>query len=298
LTRVLIVGASGFIGSHLSASLAKDHEVYTCSSSGAGKSSSHRLIDGGNPDFQAVLYDVRPDICVNCSGAANVSASFQVPLADLELNVVRVSQLLDAIRIVGAPTRFVHLSSAAVYGNPLVLPITENAPIAPLSPYGHHKRLAELLCGEYSQLFGVPTLSLRIFSAYGPRLRKQIFWDIFQKWKINKTVQLFGTGDESRDFIYISDLCGAITRVLAAADFDGKAINVASGTPVTIREAANALLAALGSDTEATFSGDPRQGDPSQWCADIGLLSSYGFSPAHDIRSGLKETARWLKEQA
>lgn len=245
-----------------------------------------------------MMSELRPDVCINCSGAANVSASFLSPLQDFDLNVARVVQLLDSIRESGAGTRFVHLSSAAVYGNPVTQPVAESAVAAPLSPYGHHKRLAELTCAEYTQLFDVPTLSLRIFSAYGPRLRKQIFWDIFQKWKAGRHVQLFGTGEESRDFIFISDLCRAVQCVLDAGCFDGRTINVASGKSVTIRDATNVLLAELGTENGVSFSGDERKGDPSQWCANIEQLKSYGFEPKYDIYSGLKETAQWLKEQA
>lgn len=296
MSRILVIGAGGFVGSHLSAFLSKEHEVFTCSFSGQSKG-SHRVVDASSPDFLHIFSELRPAICINCSGAANVSASFQSPVRDFELNVTRVVQLLDAICAAGSATRFVHLSSAAVYGNPLTQPVEEGAAPAPLSPYGHHKRLAELVCAEYAQIFGIQTLSLRIFSAYGPRLRKQIFWDIFQKWKAGGDVLLFGTGAESRDFIFISDLCRAVQCVLNSGEFDGQAINVASGVPVTIREAANTLLAELGSKSQASFSGDERKGDPSQWCAEIGRLKSYGFKPEFGITSGLKETAQWLKEQ-
>ena len=297
MSRVVIVGAGGFIGRHLSAFLAESHEVFTCSLSEQAIAGS-RAIDPHAPDFAGLLSELRPDVCINCSGAANVSASFQAPLRDFDFNVTRVVQILDAIRENGSQTRFVHLSSAAIYGNPLTQPVAENSVAAPLSPYGHHKRLAELACAEYTQLFGVPTLSLRIFSAYGPGLRKQIFWDIFQKWKASRHVELFGTGAESRDFIFISDLCRAIQCVLDAECFDGRAINVASGRSVTIRDAADVLLTELGAGGDVRFSGDERKGDPSQWCADIGQLRSFGFEPKFDISYGLKETARWLKEQA
>lgn len=297
MTRILVVGAGGFIGSHLSTFLAAKHEVFTCSLSGQG-TARHRVLDPDAPDFVGILSELRPDICINCSGAANVSASFLSPLRDFDLNVARVVQLLDAIRTSGVDTRFMHLSSAAIYGNPAVQPVAESALAAPLSPYGHHKRLAELACAEYTRLFSVPTLSLRIFSAYGPRLRKQIFWDIFQKWKANGHVELFGTGAESRDFIFIADLCRAIQCLLEAGTFDGRGVNVGSGRSVTIRDSAALLLANLSPTAEVHFSGNERKGDPEQWCADIVQLRSCGFEPEYDISAGLKETAQWLKEQA
>jgi UDP-glucose 4-epimerase len=295
MKRVLILGSGGFIGQHLSQYLAQTHDVWTCSRTGSSHH-AHVVIDPLQPDYRTLIRHVQPDVCINCSGAANVSASFLNPTADFELNVALVSHLLSAIREEAPNVKFIHLSSAAVYGNPNQLPVREDEIAKPMSPYGYHKMMAEAVCRSYTALFGVQTLSLRIFSAYGPMLSKQLFWDIFRQWRDRNFVELGGTGDETRDFIYVEDVCQAIKAVMNGATFDGSAINVGSGIAVSIKEAANTLLEYYGGNS-ASFTGKRREGDPVSWQADIQLLRSYGFRPAVSIQDGLKETAEWHAEQ-
>ena len=99
------------------------------------------------------------------------------------------------------------------------MPIKESSPIRPLSPYGFHKAMAEKLCEEYYTFFGIATCSLRIFSAFGPGLRKQLLWDIYNKSKSLNSIELFGTGNESCDYIYIDDIVRAIELVIRKSLF-------------------------------------------------------------------------------
>jgi len=140
----------------------------------------------------------------------------------------------------------------------------------------------------------VGTLSLRIFSAFGPGLRKQLFWDIFQKARRGQRVDLSGTGEETRDFIFVEDIAACIGLLIRDCHFDGRAVNVASGEAVTVRTAATALLAALRWDRELVFSGDKRLGDPSFWRADISSIRNLGFRPAHTLEHGLEKVAQWM----
>lgn len=294
--RVLVLGANGFIGRRVREILGEKYSIIS-----ADIDHSNELdflhIDPDHPDFLWLVERASADAIVNCSGAASVPASFEAPYRDFTLNTLRIAQLLEAIRISRRNTRLIHLSSAAVYGNPVSFPIQESAIGVPLSPYGWHKRQAELICEEYSRTHGLETISLRIFSAYGPGLRKQIFWDVFHKSLKSDTVELFGTGDETRDFIYVDDLARAIYYVLENAAFDGRAVNTASGIATSIRSAVTLLLRHLGTGRVPKFSGASRRGDPSHWEADITYLQSLGFQPAFDINAGLDRTARWLAEQ-
>lgn len=294
--RVLVLGANGFIGRRVREILGERHAVVPADID-FSPDPGFLHIDPEHPDFLWLVERAGADAIVNCSGAASVPASFEAPYRDYTLNTLRIAQLLEAIRVSRRATRLVHLSSAAVYGNPTSFPIRESEVGIPLSPYGWHKRQAELICEEYSRTHGIETISLRIFSAYGPGLRKQIFWDVFQKSLRSGTVELFGTGEETRDFIYIDDLALAIERVLEHATFDGRTVNTASGIAVPIRQAVTVLLDHLGSGCTPRFSGTARRGDPTHWEADIGYLRSLGFQPRFDINSGLQRTARWLAEQ-
>lgn len=254
----------------------------------------HWLISSQAPDFHSLLNMLLPDVVVNCSGAANVGLSFQDPHADFQLNTGLVHSLLEAIRTRSPSTRLINLSSAAIYGNPQVIPVAESAPNAPISPYGWHKLAAENLCREYTQCFDVRTLSLRPFSVFGPHLRKQLFWDIFQKSRRTNQIVCPGTGNETRDFIFAKDMAESIALCIEHAEFDGQAINVANGEGITIRHAAETLLTAVEWPGELTFSGVVRDGDPLYWTADISRLKALGFSPAYRFESGISELAKWL----
>lgn len=294
--RLLVLGARGFIGANVCRILASRATILRADID-RDTADDYLQIDPDHPDFLWLVERASPDVIVNCTGAASVPASFEAPYRDYTLNALRMLQLLEAIRVSKRSIRTVHLSSAAVYGNPERIPVQESARIAPLSPYGWHKRQAELFCEEYSRLYGVETISLRIFSAYGPGLRKQLFWDVYQKALRAPRLEMFGTGEETRDFIFIEDLVAAIDLLLRKGSFDGRAVNVASGRAVTTRDAVHTLVSALGLQREIVFSGAGRRGDPERWEADLSYLGGLGFVPAHDIQSGLAKTARWLTEQ-
>ncbi|MBM3111568.1 NAD-dependent epimerase/dehydratase family protein [Pseudomonas arcuscaelestis] len=292
--KILVVGAYGFIGRRLVTKLEQlGYQVAKADIVRQGTDKCE-VFSPDHPDFQKLFASQLPDVCINCTGAASVPASFDNPFNDYTLNTLRVIQMLEAIRMVSPGTRFIHFSSAAVYGNPLASPISETADIAPLSPYGWHKRSAELACQEYYALYQVQSLSLRVFSAYGPGLKKQIFWDVYQKALASKQVELFGTGLETRDFIYVDDIAVCVDTLIRHAVFDARAVNVANGEASTIADAVSTLLEALNFKRDVMFSGAGRQGDPSCWQADVSYLSSLGFTPAYSLKQGLAEVARWM----
>lgn len=296
LMKILVVGGNGFIGSHVAAHLSERHQVVTADIT-PSPSPDHRLIDAEAPDFDGLMAEVRPDICINCTGAADVGASIRLPAHDFRLNVLLVGQMLEALRRHAAGARFVHFSSAAVYGNPGVIPTPETCQPAPISPYGWHKLQAELICQEYAALHGVGTLSLRVFSAFGPGLRRQLLWDIWRKSRLGSQVTLFGTGDETRDFIYVKDLARCIEMLIASATFDGRAVNVASGSMVSVRTVAETLLRVVGWEGEVCYSKEVRPGDPMKWQADLSYLRHLGYQSAYSFEAAVEELAKWLLEK-
>lgn len=289
MKRILIIGCNGFIGSACAEYFrVTGHEVYGADITPA-KNIAFFLLDPKRPDFDALFRQFKPTVCINASGAAIVALSIERPEEDHRLNVENVQLMLEAITHNNPQIRFLNFSSAAVYGNPSSLPINENAGLKPLSPYGKHKLECEQLLSDYT-IRGLHTCSLRIFSAYGPGLRKQLFWDLFQKAKTGPVINLFGTGDESRDFIFIEDLVRAVAVIAERGEFKGESINVASGTETTIRKAADIFLGLLGQGFVLQFSGEEKTGDPRNWKADISRLKSLGFSPTVSIREGLEKT--------
>lgn len=296
--KILIIGSKGFIGSHLVRYFELLHDVWQCDVVTDYTTPQYILIDASNSDFNAIFEEQSFDVCVNCSGAASVPDSIKHPYRDFLLNTANVYAILNAIHIHCPACRFINLSSAAVYGNPQLLPVKESAPIAPMSPYGRHKEMAETICREFAEEFGLSTCSLRIFSAFGNGLRKQIFWDMNRKMTDTTEAVFFGTGDETRDFIHIDDIVQVIVLVIKHAVFKGEAINVANGEATTIREAVNLFAQLKGYHGQIVFNGTVREGDPRFWKADISILKGWGYKPSVTLEQGLKSYIQWATENA
>lgn len=292
--KILIIGSKGFIGSHCVKHFAARHEVWECDVVTDYTNDNYLLIDATNASFDEVFALQDYDVCINCSGAASVPDSIKNPQRDFILNVTNVFKQLNAIRKHQPRCKYINLSSAAVYGNPVSLPIDESHPLQPISPYGNHKKMAEEVCKDFFENYEVPTCSLRIFSAYGPGLQKQLFWDLYQKSKKETTIKLYGTGTESRDFIYISDVVQAIEIVIEKALFKNDIINVANGKEITINNVAEAFF--KNTTSKFSFGGEERKGDPSNWVADISSLTALGYKTKVSLEEGIKNYWQWLQE--
>lgn len=294
--KILILGSEGFIGSHAVRHFRSLGYPVIAADIVLKQEKDYMLINPELPDFSSIFSRTSFDLCINATGAANVQLSFSHPAMDYMLNVTNVYTILDSIRRYNPQCKFINFSSAAVYGNPRSLPIGEAAALNPVSPYGHHKVYSEQVCREFFQLFQVPTISLRIFSAYGEGLKKQLFWDVYQKIsEADGFIELFGTGNETRDFIYVTDIMHALEAVIQKAPFDGTAINLASGRESSIKEVVNIFVDTLKSNIEIKFSGNNKIGDPLNWRADIGLLQSFGFRNRYSLTDGINNYCTWLR---
>jgi len=294
--KILIIGSKGFIGSHCVSFFSKEHEVWQCDVVVDYTSPNYLLLDASNADYNDVFQNQQFDICINCSGAASVPDSIKNPQRDFILNTHNVFKQLDAIRKYNANCKYINLSSAAVYGNPVELPVTENQELAPISPYGMHKKMAEEICKEFYNLYAIETCSLRVFSAYGNGLKKQLFWDLYQKYKSNKSIVLYGTGNESRDFININDLVVAINCVMLQDEFEGGVINVANGKELAIKTVVTLFFKQIDPEINFSFEGQKRVGDPINWVANIDKLSMKGYKQKVGIEEGISNYVKWLKE--
>lgn len=293
--KILVIGSKGFIGFNVYKFFKQsNHEVLGCDVVTDYVDKSYIHIDATNSDYNHIFKINNIEICINCSGAASVPLSIEFPLKDFNLNTVNVFKILEAIRINQPKCKFINLSSAAVYGNPDGLPVREDAILKPLSPYGIHKMQAEQICKEYFKYYQVSTCFVRIFSAYGNGLKKQLLWDLYKKFKHDKTVELFGTGEETRDFIHIDDVVQALGLIINNADFKGEAINLANGEEYSIRYIAELYKSNLHSNKQLVFNKILKQGDPLRWRADISILKSMGYKPTMAIDQGIKNYISWV----
>jgi dTDP-glucose 4,6-dehydratase/UDP-glucose 4-epimerase len=297
--NIIVLGSEGFIGSHcIQYFLNKKYRVYGVDLLATPQKNGYEyfVLSGGFNKLIELIKSNTIHILINAAGSGNVAISMKDPLLDFKLNCLDTINILELIRKHNPKIKYLHISSAAVYGNPLSLPIYEEAPLKPISPYGFHKSISETICLEYTQTYHISTAIIRPFSVFGPGLKKQIFWEIYRKYKDNLgNIELFGSGEESRDFIYINDLISAIDLIISKGSMRGEVYNVGTGVETKIKEAIKVYVNELDKNRTFAFNGLIKEGDPKNWKADINKLRQLGFEPKTSIEEGLRLLAEWLK---
>lgn len=235
---------------------------------------------------------------VHLGAYAGVRSSIAHPLVYEETNVRGTLVLLEAARAIGVE-RFLMISSSTVYGGGAQEPFREDAPLGvPLSPYGATKQAAELLCQTYHHLHGVPTVRLRPFNVYGPRIRPDLALYVFAAAiAAGRSVPLFGDGSVRRDFTHVSDVCDGLGAALTSPEAVGEAINLGHHAPVTMRELLTLLEQALG--RKAIIDQRPAvAGDMAVTCADLTKAERLlGYRPKVALAEGLRDFVDWLVKQ-
>lgn len=298
---VWVAGASGFIGRHLVRALlaSGSRVVGFCRSLPAEPHPGLMDLVGGGLNTevlsQALLQHGKPDLVYHFAGGGTVGASIENPLADFDSSVAATARLLDALRRVAPAVPIVLASSAAVYGGGYRGPISLSAPLAPFSPYGHHKRMAEQLAQGYAEAYGMRITLLRLFSIYGPEIDKQLIFDLCTRLAAgHDPLTLGGTGQELRDWCHVSDVVRLCLELKPAVVGQPAVFNVGSGCGTDIAKVARLTRDAWGSRVEVAFSGQSRPGDPFSLIADPGSLPP-GFVPQIALQPGLEEFVGWFR---
>ena len=306
--RVLVTGAAGFIGSHLVDRLVEEGaEVVAIDNLKDGNLSNlaesmdkiefHKVDIRNFESLKEVMDGV--EIVFHLAANANVPYSVDNPKYDFEtnalgtFNVLKLSLDLDVEKVVYA-------SSAAVYGEPVYVPIDEEHPLNPISPYGASKLAGERLGFAYFKTYGLPFVSLRIFNTYGPRQRRYVMYDFLRKLKENPNrLEVLGTGEQIRDFCYVKDCVEAFVLACKSGNAAGEAFNIAGGNPISIKDLAFLMVKILGLDrrTEVMFTGESWNGDIVKLYADITKIKDkLGFEPKVGLEKGIVRLKRWFDE--
>jgi len=309
VTFAWITGARGFLGRSLARHLAGQgtrvagigHGHWPASDAAAAGVDVWVNGEIGTSSLELVLAQTgSPGAIYHLAGGSVVGASFANPLEDFERTVHTTVRLLEWIRRRCGDVPVVAVSSAAVYGAGHEGPLSEQTVGRPFSPYGYHKSIMETLCRSYAQNFGLRSAIVRVFSAYGPGLRKQILWDLCGRLGASTDdIVLDGTGQERRDWIHASDVARLLAMVAAKLpSTDVPVVNGATGDGRSVAQFARLVQQAWGDDRAIEFSGRSRPGDPVNLIADVSRLRALGFAAGIGLEQGIRAYVDWFRQSA
>lgn len=314
--RILVTGGAGFIGGHLAERfVAEGHDVVVldnldpfydtrikeqtikvCREGAAVGDGSYELVEGDVRDGELVAELVGDaEYVYHQAAQAGVRSSVQNPRKYDEVNVDGTLNVLDAARDTGVE-RVVFASSSSVYGKPEYLPYDEVHPTTPVSPYGASKLAAERYVCAYHEVYDIPTVALRYFTVYGPRMRPNMAISNFVSRCLNgEPPVVYGDGTQTRDFTYIEDIIDVNLRLLADGDADGEALNIGSTDNIEILTLAKEIRDQLAPELNIEFA-DRYSSDAEHTQADISKANELlGYEPTRTIREGVTEFVEWYR---
>ena len=302
--NVLITGGAGFIGSNLVKYLIEEgNSVTVLDNFMSGYRSNLKLF----PSIRIIKGDVRDknvvetamkgaEIVFHLAASVGNKRSIDNPIMDAEINVIGTLQVLEAVRKEGV-RKIVTSSSAGIFGELKTIPIKEDHPIEPDSPYGCTKLCEEKLCLSYSKLYDIEVICLRYFNVYGQNQRFDAYGNVIPIFVFrmlrNEPILIYGDGEQTRDFVHVNDVVQANIK---AADIEGisGAFNIASGKRVTI----NRLVEIISKKNEVKIEYiAERQGDVRHSLADISLAhEKFNYTPNVELEWGIKNYIKWAKK--
>jgi UDP-glucose 4-epimerase len=305
---VWITGANGFIGRYLTRELAgAGHTVHGIGHGAISDADKQRLglsmwlngeIDAANLNALATGSEL-PSTIFHLAGGSSVGLSIAQPFEDFSRTVASTARLLEWLRGSAPECRLIVASSAAVYGAGYSGPISEDAEPIPMSPYGQHKLMMEQLCRSYAVTFGLRSTIARLFSVYGPHLRKQLLWDMCSRLQRGeRTLVLGGTGAEVRDWTDVRDVVRLLAKIAELPQRESyQVINGGSGLATTVADLTGMLVKNWGGDIAVGFSGTVRPGDPFSLLANDVKLRRLPFDWQIPVAGGLADYVAWFKDQ-
>jgi len=297
--RILITGGAGFQGSHLAERLSHaGHDVTLLNtlSGDADKRVAHlrgdiSIVWGSITDAEIVEKTIRgQEAVVHMAARVNVDESIDSPTDYVTVNVLGTANLLEAVR--GTGTRVIFASTCEVYGSATPSPLTERSDLRPHSPYAASKAGGDRLCYAYHETYGVNATIVRPCNVYGERQKSgqggAVIPIFAGQAAEGKPLTVFGSGEQRREYLHVSDVVSAYELVLARDDLAGEVLNFGSGETVSIGEIAELISARTGAEVQYLPG---RPGEVSSFELDSSYARSLGFAPKVAFRDGL---ARYL----
>ena len=304
MTRVLVTGGGGFIGSHLVERLLRDgHSVRVLDNFATGRRENLlpfladiELVEGDLQSYERANIAVRDiEMVLHQAALPSVPRSVQDPLTSNASNVIGTLNILLAARDSGV-SRLVFASSSSVYGANQAMPKVEELSPEPISPYAVAKLAGEGYCRSFHHVYGLETVSLRYFNVFGPRqdLLSQyasVVPNFITALRQGRPLTIYGDGEQSRDFTYVGNIVDAnVLAMSAAADVSGRVYNIACGKRITVNGLVSELEDLIGAEAELVYAAD-RPGEVRESMADIGRArAELGYAPSTELREGLLKT--------
>jgi UDP-glucose 4-epimerase len=307
---VWVTGAHGFIGRNLAKQLATSG--YRVAGLGHGFWSDAEALKWGinqwiNGDInlenliQLNYLAGTPMAVFHLAGGGSVGAAIVNPRADFYRSVASTVELLDWVRLYAPNVTLVVASSAAVYGDGHIGPISEDSKLNPFSPYGWHKQIMENLCLSYKSSYDINLIIGRLFSVYGAGLKKQLLWDLCNKlYQGEGSLLLDGSGNELRDFIHVHDAVRALELLITKASRNVSVYNIGTGIGFSVRDLVTLVVQELNYfrlAKDINFSSVSRKGDPLSLVADITQLKQLGFLSKQSLSEGVVDYINWFSDE-
>jgi UDP-glucose 4-epimerase len=308
--RILITGGAGFIGSHLAEDLVKSgYSVKIIDDFSTGNVNNilglfnyknFKMIRGSITDKELLTKAVSDvDAIFHLAAQIHVDRSIIEPNYTFKVNTLGTLNILDAA-LEKDVEPVVYASTSEVYGSAKYVPMDEDHPLNPASPYAASKAAADRLCFSYYNTYKLPVVIVRCFNTYGPRQKDSGYAAAIPKFMKRALAGLpgviYGDGKQTRDYMYVKDAVNAYKLILKSYEnVLGKAINFGTGKEITILELAK-TISQLAGNKSVPIHAAPRTGEVTRLCADMRLAEkTLGFIPSYSIKKGLEEFMNWYK---
>ena len=311
--RVLVTGADGFMGSHLTERLLAEGakvSVYVRGNSTSGttqytlrniehlKNKLDEIITGNisSTDAKELVIKNKPEIIFHLAADAYVPNSFAHPIEVMETNVIGTLNILQAAKEGKGIKRIVCTSSSEIYGMTIGGSIDEEHPLYPSSPYAASKVAADRYCYSYQNTYHLPVAIIRPFNTYGPRHTYDVIPKFIELALKGKTLTVHGTGRQSRDFTYVDDMVDAFMIMGSHKNAVGRAVNFGTGEAITVNYVAKKIKAIVGSNSKIVHTKDRKAQVPKLLCNYSLAKKLFRWKPKVFIDEGLRRNIEWVKE--